>query len=184
MTTETLLENAPPPSNSTSPPRDVPPSPPHVRRPASWDIKSALVTLDQARLEGAEEDHIRAWERLCDAVQKAGTVGLDRTRSLPAGAHLDTAFRVLTLDHTAPWPLACWSHHRDLLRSMVHLARARLALIRGQISVTREHLAAARDMLQRLRDCESSIIGPRTTKAIRALDQAERHMEHTAPRAA
>lgn len=185
MTTETLLLQAPPPSNRTSAPRDVRQSLPlRARRPAPHDMKNALAIFEQARVDGTMGDRGFTPAKVREAVRLAGTVGLDRTRSHPAGARLDAAFRALAVEHPAPWPMTCWAHHQDLLRAMVHVARARLALLLGQPAVARERLTAARSVLERLGSEETMIIWFRTTKAILALDEAERRLDDLTPKAA
>jgi hypothetical protein len=147
-------------------------------------MKNALAILEQARLNGTMGDRAFTPAKVWEAVRAAGTVELDRTSSHPAGARLDAAFRVLAAEHPAPWPMTCWAHHQDLLRAMVHVARARLAVIVGQPSVARGRITAARSALERLGSEETMIIWFRTTKAILALDEAERRLDDLTPKAA
>lgn len=149
------------------------------------EIARALASLQRVPLDPANGRSVFAEARLCEAVRRAGTVALDRTRSHPAGACLDLAFGVLSGEHGAPpWPMTHRAHQRDLLRAMVHLARARLALIRGQILGARDRLAAARSVLERIGRDETMLVWLRITRAILALDEAERRLADIAPRAA
>ena len=147
-----------------------------ARTPLARDVKGALKSLRLACAEDAQGRRGASEARLGEAVRVAGTVALDRTASDPAGARLDAAFGLLATDHTAPWPLASSVHHKDLLRTMVHLARARLALIRGRLPQAMGCLGAARALLDRIQDAEEPVVWCRIALVLLALDEAERRL--------